>query len=168
MGLWGGSVGRRVVGWRGGIALAGCGLLIAAIGPSAAGAQTQTRYSVASGCFNLASAGSGATAPGGASLRFQATDLGSYLLYRPAGNFLAAGAGNTVGPVSQPSPAADWVVDDAGAGAFTLTPKSAPTRVLAISGSRLVLVPRSGAGDATRFAFATARAARPSPRPSWT
>ena len=156
MAVWGGSIRRRAGGWRGGfaLALAACALLIAAIAPSFAGAQAQRRYSLAGGCFNLASAGSGATAPGGASLRFQATDLGSYLLYRQAGNFLAAGAGGTVGPAAQPNPAADWVVDDAGAGAFTLSPKSAPTRVLAISGAQLVVVPRSGAGDATRFAFA--------------
>jgi hypothetical protein len=154
MAVWGGSVGRGAR--RGGaFAIAACALLLT-IAPWTAGAQTQTRYSEAGGCFNLASAGSGATAPGGSSLRFQATDLGSYLLYRQAGDFLAAGAGDTVGPVAQPSPAADWVVEDAGAGAFTLSPKSAPAKVLAVSGAQLVLAPRGSAGDAGRFAFSPA------------
>jgi hypothetical protein len=152
MAVWGGSV-RRVAGWRGALAtaIAACALLAAAAGPSASGAQT--RYSEAGGCFNLTSARSGATAPGGSSLRFQATDLGSYLLYRQAADFLAAGAGDAVGPAPQPSSAADWVVEDAGAGAFTLSPRSAPTKLLAVSGAQLVLVPRSGAGEASHFTF---------------
>ena len=75
----------------------------------------------------------------------------------PAGRELPGGGGRQqVGPASQPSPAADWVVEDAPAGGFTLSPKSAPSKVLAISGGQLVLVPKSGAGDATRFAFAPA------------
>src|SRR3954464_12738356 len=122
--LWGGSVRRRGTGRRGAeaIAVVACALLLAlAFGPSTAAAQT--RYSEAGGCFNLASATSGATAPGGSSLRFQATELGSYLLYRQAGAFLAAGAGDTVGPAAQPSPAADWVVEQATTTGFTLSPK---------------------------------------------
>jgi hypothetical protein len=155
MPVWGGSVGRRRAGWHraSASAIAACALLVAALAPQAAHAQTQTRYLIAGGCYNLASPGSGATAPGASSLRFQATDLGSYLLYRQASDFLAAGAGDTVGPTSQPSPAADWVVEDASAGGFTLSPKSAPGKVLAVSGSQLVLVPRTGAGDAGRFNF---------------
>jgi hypothetical protein len=142
MAVWGGSVGRRVAGWRGrsAIAVALGALLVTGIGPSTAAAQTQTRYAIAGGCYNLVSAASGATAPGGTTLRFQASDLGRYLLYRQAGNFLAAGAGDTVGPASQPSPAADWVVEDAAAGGFTLSPKSAPTNLLAIAGNQLVVV----------------------------
>jgi hypothetical protein len=152
MDVWGGTV-RRATGWRGAFAIGiAAGVLLAAIAwPSAAGAQT--RYSEAGGCFNLTSAGSGAPAPGGSSLRFQATDLGSYLLYRQANDFLAAGSGDTVGPAAQPSPAADWVVEDAAGGGFTLSAKSAPSKLLAVSGGQLVLVPRSGAGDATRFTF---------------
>jgi hypothetical protein len=158
MAVWGGSVGRLVAGWRGSsaIAIALGALLVTAIAPSTAAAQTQTRYTIAGGCYNLLSAASGATAPGATTLRFQASDLGSYLLYRQGGDFLAAGAGDTVGPAAQPSPAADWVVEDAAAGGFTLSPKSAPSKVLAVSGAQLVLVPRSGAGDATRFNFAPA------------
>jgi hypothetical protein len=149
MAVRGGSVGEAAR--RGGaIAFVLGALLLLALAPGEAGAQT--RYSEAGGCFNLASAGTGATAPGGSSLRFQATDLGSYLLYRQAGDFLAAGAGNSVGPAAQPSAAADWVVEDAG-GAFTLSPKSAPGQVLAVSGGQLVLVARGAARDSARFTF---------------
>src|SRR4051794_14160718 len=157
MAVWGGSVGQGDAGRRGAeaIAFVACALLLAlGFGPSTA--TGQTRYSEAGGCFNLASATSGATAPGGSSLRFQATELGSYLLYRQAGDFLAGGAGDTVGPAAQPSPAADWVVDDASPAAFTLSPKSDPSKVLAVSGGKLVLVPRNSAGDAGRFSFAPA------------
>src|SRR3954452_14148998 len=150
----GGSVRRW--GGVGATAVAACALLALAAGPSTAVAQTQTRYSEAGGCFTLTSAATGAPAPGGASLRFQATDLGSYLLYRPSQDFLAAGAGNTVGPAAQPSPAADWVVEEASPAGFTLSPRSAPEKLLAVSGGNLVLVPRSGAGDAARFSFSPA------------
>src|SRR2546421_369936 len=151
MAVHGGSVRR----WG---AVAPTALAVCAVLPMAlaqpAGAQ-ETRYSEAGGCFTLTAA-NGASAPAGASLRFQATDLGSYLLYRPAQDFLAAGPGDTVGPALKPSPAADWVVEAASPSGFTLSPKSAPTKVLAVSGGNLVLVPRSGAGDAARFSFAPA------------
>src|SRR5436190_14543852 len=158
MALYGGSLRRWGAGCRvvAAIAVAGCALLALAVAPSYAGAQTQTRYSVAGECFDLVSVAAGAPTPDGSSLRFQATDLGSYLLYRPAGDFLAAGAGDVVGPAAQPSPAADWVVEDASPSGFTLSPKSAPTKILAVSGSQLVLVPRSAAGDAARFQCAPA------------
>jgi hypothetical protein len=148
----GGLVRRWGSGHRGAVAIAA--LALAAIGLAPSGAGAETRYSVAGGCFTLASATSGAPAPGGERLRLQATDLGSYLLYRTSADFLAAGAGNTVGPAAQPSTAADWVVEDASGGGFTLSPKSAPDRVLAASGAGLVLVARSGAGDTARFSFA--------------
>src|SRR3954447_8498877 len=149
--------GRFAFGWgtgfRGSVALAALALaLICAAAPKA----RADRYSEAGGCFTLASATSGAPAPGGEQLRFQATDLGSYLLYRTAGDFLAAGAGDTVAPAPQPSPAADWVVEDAPGGGFTLSPKSAPDRLLAITGGGLALVPRASGGDATRFQFTPA------------
>src|SRR5882724_9666796 len=150
----GGLARRWGFGCRGAFVIA---VLVAAsmsLAPSRAGAET--RYSVAGGCFTLTSATSGTPAPGGERLRFQATDLGSYLLYRASADFLAAGAGDTVGPAAQPSPAADWVVEDASGGGFTLSPKSAPDRLLAVSGSGLALVPRAGAGDAARFSFAPA------------
>src|SRR5213078_3793946 len=61
---------------------------------------------------------------GGQQVRMQATTLGRYLLYRPDGSYLAAQDGGGVAPASDPSPAADWAVTEAGGGAFTLTPQS--------------------------------------------
>src|SRR3989442_14782783 len=62
----------------------------------------------------------------------QATTLGSYLLYRPDRTFLAAQADGSVAPDQQPSPAADWRVTEAPGGTFTLSPASAPGRVLSV------------------------------------
>ena len=55
----------------------------------------------------------------------QATALGRYLLYRPDSTFLAAQGDGSVSPASAPSPAADWRVEPAGSGLFTLSPQSA-------------------------------------------
>src|SRR3954470_10107583 len=142
--------GRLAFGWGiGALTLAGALLTLL---PAAARAD---RYSEAGGCFTLASASSGTPASGGTQLRFQATDLGSYLLYTTSAQFLAAG-GASVSPAATPSPASDWVVEDSSGGAFTLSPKSANDRLMAMSGGNLVTVPRSGAGDATRFTFTPA------------
>jgi hypothetical protein len=149
----GGLASRWGWGRRGALAIALLALAAISLAPSAARAD---RYSEAGGCFTLTSASSGAAAPGGGQLRFQASDLGSYLLYTTNARYLAVGAGNAVAPAAQPSPAADWVVEDAPGGGFTLSPKSATDHLLASTGSGLVVVPRSGAGDATRFAFAPA------------
>jgi hypothetical protein len=134
------------------IALALGSLLACA--PGAEATQSQAVYSLAGGCLTLTSVATGNPAPGGAQLRLQATALGSYLLYRPGRDFLAAG-GSAVGPAAQPSPAADWVVEDAPNSSFTLSPKSAPDKVLAVSGGNLVLAPRSGS-PGTQFRFSPA------------
>src|SRR4051812_34173276 len=99
---------------RGRFAIAALVALLIGVAPNAA--QAETRYSVAGGCFTLASASSGTSATGVTQLRFQATDLGSYLLYTNSAQFLTAGGGGTVAPAAQPSPAADWVVEDAAGG----------------------------------------------------
>src|SRR3954465_2902860 len=85
---------------------------------SARAADAPTRYSLANGCYAAAGV------PGAEHVRMQATALGRYLLYRPDHTFLASQADGTVAPASAPSPAADRRGDDAGAGAFTLTPQS--------------------------------------------
>jgi hypothetical protein len=77
----------------------------AAIATPAAAAPT--RYSLAGGCYALGSASTGKVVANGDRLRMQATRLGSYLLYGPAKDFLAAGEAGAVGPAAQPSPAAD-------------------------------------------------------------
>src|SRR5436305_5876259 len=83
----------------------------------------QTRYSLANGCYTLTGA-DGNALPNGQQVRMQATALGRYLLYRPDRTFLAAQGDGSVSPAKDPSPAADWRVDEAGGGAFTLTPMS--------------------------------------------
>ena len=82
----------------------------------------------------------------------QATALGRYLLYRPDRHVRRRpGRRQRRRRPTRPSPAADWRVDDAGSGTFTLTPAS------------------GGAADAARRALPRPRAAAPStPRPSST
>src|SRR5436190_21354375 len=92
-------------------------VLLALWAAPSANAQ-QTRYSLANGCYRLAGVDSAQQ------VRMQATALGRYLLYRPDHTFVAAQTDGSVAPAKDPSPAADWRVDDAGGGAFTLTPMS--------------------------------------------
>src|SRR3954467_361021 len=108
---------RRPKRFRGGLVTAA---LVAATALLSPGPASADRYSEAGGCFTLTSASNGATAVGGTQLRFQASDLGSYLLYTPPGQSLAA-RGSSVAPAATPSPAADWVVEDSSSGAFTLS-----------------------------------------------
>ena len=126
-------------------------LLLAAALPTVARADAPTRFSLAGGCYDLR-APSGSVVANGSQLRLQATRLGSYLLYTPGRQFLAAGDAGNVGPVAQPSPQADWQVDDAGGGAFTLTPASAHGRFL-VAGSDGGL---SLGGSGTKLAFTPA------------
>jgi hypothetical protein len=131
---------------------------------AAAAPTVPTRYSVAGGCYSLAPAGGGAAISEASRLRFKATDLGSYLLYGAAADFLAA-SGDGVVRAAQPSPAADWRVEGA-TGSFTLSPASAPDSVLAVGSSGLTLVARDAAGATAQFRFvpATACAAFPEAR----
>lgn len=93
----------------------------ALVAPSMASAQSApTRYSLAGGCYALDGV------PGGEKVRMQASGLGSYLLYRADGTFISAGANGAYAVAAQPSPAADWTVTEAGAGAFRIAPASAP------------------------------------------
>jgi hypothetical protein len=137
------------------IALAAALVAAAGQATTATGSAAPTRYSLAGGCYSLAPAASGQPIAAASQLRLQATRLGSYLLYLPNEDFLGAGGGD-VGPAAQPSPAADWAVEDAGDGAFTLSPASDPDSLLAFNGDDLSLAPRSGAGAATVFAFVPA------------
>src|SRR3954451_8347243 len=91
--------------------------LLAAPG-SARAADAPTRYSLAGGGYAVAGV------PGAEHVRMQARALGGCVLCRPGRTFAASQSDGTVAPASAPSPAADWRVDDAGAGAITLTPQS--------------------------------------------
>ena len=68
-------------------------------------------YAMAGGCYSL----------GGQPLTFQATGLGSYLLYAPDRTFLAAAASGGADWVAAPSPESDWTVRQTGRGRFTFT-----------------------------------------------
>ena len=85
--------------------------LALAVAPATATAA-ETRYSLAGGCYAVSSS----SGPIGDQVRMQATALGSYLLYLPDRTFFTA-----AGPAAEPSPAADWQVQEAGGGTFTLT-----------------------------------------------
>jgi hypothetical protein len=116
---------------------------------SAKAPKKPTKYSVANGCYSLAPTSGGGAIADLSQLRFKATDLGSYLLYGKAGDFVAAN-GDTVEKATTPSAAADWVVDGAN-GSFTFSPHSAPDQALAADGT---LVSKGSAGE-FRFVKAT-------------
>ena len=138
----------------GGVAVAAA-MILCALVPAASAAERPSRLSLAGGCYSLAPSSTGKPIAAASRQRLQATALGSYLLYGTAGDYLAA-SGNGVVRAAQPSPAADWRVDAAPSGSFTLSPASAPDSVLSASGGELRLVPRSGAGTSSRFRFVPA------------
>src|SRR5688572_24324665 len=134
------------VGARG--ALIACLAVVCAALPASAVAGTAAkpdRYALANGCYGLKSlsngkyavkTGSGYTATaadvGGAEpFRMKATELGAYLLFGKAQDFLG-GAGDRAAPQAQPTVTADWRVENAGDG-FTLTLPSAG-KALAVDG----------------------------------
>jgi hypothetical protein len=136
---------------RGATALVVAAMLAAA--PVAA-AKQDPKYGLVHGCFALRAAsghfvakdGSGgyvASANDVASaepFRMQATDLGRYMLYGKAGDFLAVENG-AVKTIEQPGPAADFAVDDPTPNVYTLTGQS----------GKLVL------GGGSTFSFAPAQ-----------
>src|SRR4051794_27995760 len=101
-------------GIRGVLGAMAVALLLTAAPASAA----QTRYSLAGGCYTLPGVA------GASQVRMQATALGRYLLYRPDRTFVASQDDGSVAAAKDPSPAADWRVEEAGGGAFTLSPMS--------------------------------------------
>src|SRR3712207_2129737 len=138
------------------------------------GAQAETRYSLTKGCFTLAAgdrhvvrAPDGAYRATGAAadaerFRFQATELGRYLLYGRGAEFLTAGPDSPAGelPVAggavagaraakDPSPAADFAVEGSGT-TFTLT---AEGRALTVAGDGTL---RSMDGPGTGFTLTRA------------
>jgi hypothetical protein len=125
-------------------------------GFSPAGATTPapapTIYSVTKGCYSLVPASTGKVVPLASKQRFQATKLGSYLLYGKAKDFLSA-SGNSVGRAAEPSPSGDWRLTDLGGGRFSLSPASSPGSVLRASGNGLQLVTEGNGGSASKFTF---------------
>jgi hypothetical protein len=157
-------------------------LLAAAVGWSGAATAeaAETRYSLAGGCFELRSLAAGALvgktadgdyrAGGGTAaerFRMKATELGRYLFYGRAGDFMArgggavelpvGGSGDSVASAREASESANWRVDAAGPGLFRIVLPAADGKVLAVGdGGQLVLADPGSAGTAAEFAFSPA------------
>ena len=145
-------------------------LMIAACAQGAPAAQAQSaddRYSLVHGCFALRSvetgnfvvkAGSGyeATAPTAAAaepFRMQATDLGRYLLYGAAQDFLGIGAIlNNVNSATQPSDSTDWTVNEDG-GDFRIVNEFVERDLAVGAGGALTTVGGGAGGSAGVFGF---------------
>ena len=132
----------------------------------------ETRYSLSGECFVLRSeatdrlvvtAGNGyranAAAAGDAEpFRMQATDLGEYLFYGSDRDFLARGSDLLVGPraesAGEPSPAADWRVEETDTGGFRISLRS-DGQVLAVAadGDELVVEGPGFTGPRSVFSF---------------
>ena len=151
-------------------------LLSAGVMPAAAAAQKPDRYAMANACFGLKSLSNGkyavkgadgsysatAAAVGGAEPFFmKPTELGAYMLYGKAGDFLGGADGKVA---SQPAPDAnaDWRVENSGDG-FKLTLPDAG-KALAVNGDgALVVVDAAGAGERGVFAFDAAQGCKAFP-----
>lgn len=130
-------------------------LALLATAPQAQGAPAElSRYSVVNGCFALQSRSGGEFLAKGAggyvtaadrgsaeAFRLQATTLGEYLFYGTASDFMAV-AGDSVAPAAQPSPNAEWTLNQRDGG-FTAT-NAASGRSLALQASGATA--SSGAG----------------------
>ena len=139
------------------------GVLLAAVAAPAAAQTGQNRYSIVNGCYALKSNSLGksavkgptgylataADAAGAEGFRLQATELGQYLLYGKAKDFLVAGSGDKAQTATSASEAAEWIIDGT-AGAFTLTSKSANKKLSVSPAGELVL---GGDGDVALFTF---------------
>jgi microsomal dipeptidase-like Zn-dependent dipeptidase len=148
----------------------------AAPAPEASASQsTQTRYSVANGCFVLRSRSQGrlvakgaggsyaatADAPGGAeAFRFKATTLGQYLLYGEAGDYMAHRpdllpllSQDRVGSEPKASPAADWTLEQVGARFRLQLPSKGKVLAASGTGGGLVLADPDSAGEAGEFSL---------------
>src|SRR5690348_9498594 len=99
---------------------------VALLPATASAAATPTRYSLQGGCFSVQDAAGKTLAD---SIRMQATDLGSYLLYTKDRKFLA---GASLAPADAPSPDADFVVEGPNGSDYTLSPKSAPSTKITV------------------------------------
>jgi microsomal dipeptidase-like Zn-dependent dipeptidase len=139
--------------------------------PSAAFAQDDNaRYELANGCYTLNAGGAAAGKDGAGgyatgatpseAFRMKATALGHYLLYGRDADFMAGSPAGEVQTQPNPSDAANWQVDNAGPGTFTLSLPTAGKDLATGDGGKLVLV-APGAG--TAFSFVAADGCPPFP-----
>ncbi|MDX6655334.1 MAG: hypothetical protein QOH62_127 [Solirubrobacteraceae bacterium] len=153
------------------MALAAAAMLVGSPAAAVAGGGDDPKYALVHGCFALRAAsgqfvakdgagGYAATAndvAGAEPFRMQATDLGRYMLYGKAGDFLAADGEGAVSTITTPGPAADFATQDATPNVYTLTPASAARVVATGAGGKLVLADPASAGDAAHFTFVAAQ-----------
>src|SRR5690348_13010438 len=104
-------------------------LLAGLTGVPAHAATKQTRYSLVHGCYSLSDS-KGKQVPGAFRARFQATDLGRYLLYLPGHSYFVAG-----GKAAQPSSSAVWLAEGKGRGIFVLRNEASPNQALQSNGT---------------------------------
>lgn len=147
-------------------------LVLAACAAAASPAQAQSaddRYSLVHGCFALRSVETGdyvvksgggyaANAPTAAAaepFRMQATDLGRYLLYGAAEDFLGRTILNTVTSAANPSDNTDWTVSEAG-DSFRIVNEFADRELVVgglLSDQVLTTAAEGAGGDAGLFDF---------------
>ena len=108
--------------------------LVSSASPEPRAVVPQDRYAMAGGCYALQSAATGkwvvpdsggygakgTSITGALPFHFQATDLGTYLLFGPDKTFLTANLLLRPAPVQSPSSMADWTVTKTGS-TFTFT-----------------------------------------------
>ena len=125
----------------------------------AAATGDDRRYALANGCYSLRSQATGGLVvkdtagysaafglPGAPeAFRMQATRLGSYLFYGRDRDFMARGALGNVAPAPGAGPDADWQVNNAGGGAFTILLPSR-NQALTVAAGRLALTDPADAG----------------------
>ncbi len=134
--------------------------LVSTPSPAPRASVPQDRYAMAGGCYALQSTSNGkwvsrsgsgyaASAPTIAAaepFHFQATDLGTYLLYGKDATFVSSGLLGFISATSRASASADWTVERSGSGfTFALASKKAALTVGADSKVR--------SGSATPFAL---------------
>ncbi len=150
-------------------------LLIGVAADRASGAEptTDSRYSIVNGCFVLkpvgdskwiAQNGGGYAATAGtkgqaAPFRMQATDLGKYLFYGPAGEYLTVNGSGVVTAESAPSKQAEWTAAGAN-GAFRMT-NDGISRQLGIDVQGTLVGTNTGGGDDFKFRATTGCATYP-------
>ena len=84
--------------------------------------------------------------------RMQATDLGQYLFYGPAPDFMARNLLNAVAPATTPSDDADWTISEEGS-AFRIVTETSGRALATGVGGTLVTTAAGAGGPAGLFTF---------------
>ncbi|MEA2462116.1 MAG: hypothetical protein QOH90_2293, partial [Actinomycetota bacterium] len=137
---------------------------------ASAASSDNDRYALANGCYGLKSnaagkyavkgadgryTATGADVAGGEPFRMKATELGSYMLFGKAEDFLGA-SGDRAASQPRPDANADWRVTGTD-GNFRLTLPDAGKALAVDDSGNLVLVAAAAAGDKGVFSFGAAQ-----------